>query len=59
MKHNWEESSSERFKDISAREVLEWLEEASQFMRRFYKPGEMIKIHEKKEGNEINVRRTK
>lgn len=57
-KPNWEESSSDKFKHLSAREVLEWMEETSQFLSHFYKPGEIRMMHEKKEQEKSNVRRT-
>jgi len=58
-KPNWQESSSEKFKHLSAREVLEWMEETSLFLSHFYKPGQIRKMHEKKEQEKFNVRRTK
>lgn len=47
-KWNWEESSYEKFKNLSAQDVLEWMEEANRFFRKFLKPEEILRWRELK-----------
>ncbi|MBI5701670.1 hypothetical protein HZC34_07535 [Candidatus Saganbacteria bacterium] len=59
MKYDWQGSNSERFKKLSALDVLEWMEKTSQFYRKVMSKDDLVKIRELKEKNLQNVRRTK
>jgi hypothetical protein len=45
-KEGWEESSFEKYKNLSARDVLEWMEEASRFLRALPKPEQNLRSRE-------------
>ena len=58
-KSDWQETSINKFKNLTAKEVLEWMEEASQFMQKLYNPNDFERIKKSNEGDVDNVRRTK
>ena len=53
-KWNWEESSYEKFKNLSAQDVLEWMEEASQFTRQYLAAKDIDRLRKEKESNLIS-----
>ncbi|MBI5400170.1 hypothetical protein HZB07_06160 [Candidatus Saganbacteria bacterium] len=58
-KPDWEESSYDKFRDLSIKQVLEWMEDTSQFLKHFYTSADIKKMREIKELEKFNVRRTK
>ena len=57
-KWNWQESNYEKFKDITARVVLEWMEEASRFLGEFWTKEDVERFRKIKEERLNNARRT-
>lgn len=55
---NWESSSYDKFKDITIREVFEWMAETSRFFASLYTPQDIEHLREMKLRGRTNVRRT-
>lgn len=55
---NWESSSYDKFKNLTVREVFEWMAEASRFFASFYTPRDIERLREMKLKGKTSARRT-
>ncbi len=58
-KFNWQGTSVDKFKNLTVKEVLQWMEGASRFMQKHYTSSDLDKIRKTKERQWCNVRRIK